>query len=141
MSYCRFLEGVSDVYVFGTMWKGSEAWSCCGCTLIDEDWGRENVCSTPEEMIAHLKKHISVGDKVPQCAFDRLKSDCKDQKMIDVNELVKGMEELARGHCWRCDPDDYETKRLIMEPCDQQLWWFCPDCQTYYREVDENELD
>jgi len=91
MSYCRFLEGVSDVYVFGTIWKGSEAWSCCGCTLIDEEWGRENVCSTPEEMIAHLKKHISVGDKVPQCAFDRLKSDMidEDQKKIgDVTQTI-----------------------------------------------------
>jgi hypothetical protein len=131
------------------MWKGSEAWSCCGCGLIDEDWelpmlGRENVCSTPEEMIAHLKKHISVGDKVPQCAFDRLEVEKLKRHASEesfVQKLVEGMEELARGHCWRCDPDDYETKRLIMEPCDQQLWWFCPDCQTYYREVDENELD
>ena len=63
-----------------------------------------------------------------------------DQKMVDVDELVKGMAELAYRHCWICDPDDYETKRLIMEPCDQQLRWFCPKCKTYYNEVTEDEI-
>ncbi len=59
-----------------------------------------------------------------------------DQKMIDVDELVKGMDELAYRHCWRCDPDDYETKRLIEKPYEYELRWFCPDCQTYYNEVE-----
>ena len=64
--------------------------------------------------------------------------------MIDdelMKDLLNDMEELAYRHCWRCDPDDHEIKRVIIELCDQQLWWFCPDCQTYYEEVDYDKLE
>lgn len=61
-----------------------------------------------------------------------------------MEELLKGMEELAYRQCWRCDPDDYETKRLIMKPREsygkEDLHWFCPDCKTYYNEVTEDEI-
>ncbi len=62
--------------------------------------------------------------------------------MIDdeLMKLLNDMEELAYRHCWRCDPDDHETKRLIEKPYefdeDHELRWFCPDCQTYYNEVE-----
>ncbi len=88
-------------------------------------------------MITHLKKHICAGNKVPQRALDRLEEDEK-------KEMLEGMAELAHRHCWRCDPDDYETKRLIMEPREsygkEDLHWFCPKCENYFHKVTDDEL-
>lgn len=64
MSYIRFGEADSSVYVYLTIDGGIE---CCGCSLSD--------CyeaGTAEEMADHLREHLAAGDVVPEGVIERI---------------------------------------------------------------------
>ena len=67
MSYARWGEGGSSVYVFGS----GRCIICMDCTLDD---GR-NPAETPADMLAHLQAHRDRGDVVPERAFERLREE------------------------------------------------------------------
>jgi hypothetical protein len=77
MSYCRNNGKDSDVWVIATKDRAQPFWSCVNCSLaapritgqVEVRWTE---CDTPQEMIWHLLKHRTLGDKVPQRALDRL---------------------------------------------------------------------
>lgn len=71
MSYCRFGEDDSDVYVFRTGSRGLGTLECCGCILGE----RSFYCQTEQQMIDHLHLHLAEGHLVPQKAFDRLEAE------------------------------------------------------------------
>lgn len=68
MSYVRFNEDGSDVYVFLCCYGYLE---CCACRLDFEDGGRFEA-STTGEMLEHLRSHRVAGHTVPESAFIRL---------------------------------------------------------------------
>lgn len=67
MSYARFGEDGSSVYVFGT----GEYLICFGCKL----GGVSYSTGYPGEMIAHIEQHRAKGDIVPDRAFERLREE------------------------------------------------------------------
>jgi len=73
MAYCRF--GSSDAYVYATMLEGRQAWHCCGCS-INED----ALFYSRRVMVAHLKKHVSIGEKIPQWTFDRFAREIEEHE-------------------------------------------------------------
>jgi hypothetical protein len=65
MSYIRFNEDGSDVYVF----LNCDGYlSCCGCKL-DQAWQHYSTA----DMLDHLRAHIGAGHCVPDHAFAGLK--------------------------------------------------------------------
>ena len=70
MSYCRFGEDGSDVYVY----PSTSCIVCCGCSL---DGAYE--ADTPREMLNHLTLHIVKGHKVPRDAIDRLEQEIQTE--------------------------------------------------------------
>ncbi len=64
MSYCRFREGQSDVYLYHDI---DGYYHCCGCKLSGDAR-----LETLAEALAHLEAHRKAGHKVPQYAFDRV---------------------------------------------------------------------
>ena len=89
MAYCRFNSTDSDVYVFASRSEGRKCWVCCGCHFNRVNIQEETCFFTPQGLITHLNKHVSVGDKVPQCAFIRLERD----KENDMTEVQTGKQE------------------------------------------------
>jgi len=92
MSYVRFAEDGSDVYVFASN-VGIE---CCGCPLQKREWvedGRPplggylkavgeivpDTFTSNDGMIEHLERHRATGHVVPEYVFDRLR-DPKDAR-------------------------------------------------------------
>lgn len=71
MSYIRFTEQDSDVYVF----YGANGYECCGCKLTGTA-----VFEDPEDMQAHLLLHREAGHIVPDVAFRRLEQDRLEQE-------------------------------------------------------------
>lgn len=69
MSYARWGEDGSHVYVFGT----GEALVCMSCTLALPAGSFST--AYPAEMIAHLEKHRAAGHVVPERAFERLRNE------------------------------------------------------------------
>lgn len=67
MSYCR-MGPDSDVYVYRRV--EDNMLECCGCKLNDNT--RVFDCPTDEEMLNHLKHHLSTGHQVPAAALERL---------------------------------------------------------------------
>lgn len=67
MSYARWGQEGSSVYVFGT----GDRLVCMHCKLVpfEEDYSTPY----PGEMIAHLLKHREKGDTVPEFALERLR--------------------------------------------------------------------
>lgn len=76
MSYARFGQDDSDVYVF--MHVGGFL-TCCGCILADEKqaWGSFDA-GTTQRMLDHLQKHIDAGDNVPPYVAPELQEDDKE---------------------------------------------------------------
>jgi hypothetical protein len=68
VALCRFGSD-SDVYVYYSIHGGIE---CCGCRLLD---GRLFNLPTEAEMIAHLEQHRRAGHKVPEEAFEELRTE------------------------------------------------------------------
>jgi hypothetical protein len=66
MSYCRWGEDGSDVYVIGTH---DGEWWCVQCKHEGA------IAHTPTEMIVHLQIHRNRGDTVPNRAFERLQEE------------------------------------------------------------------
>ncbi len=74
MSYARF-SSESDVYVYASANGGIE---CSRCRFIadSQEPPRNNAVMVDEdEMIAHLEKHRRAGHRVPDDAFDQLRTD------------------------------------------------------------------
>jgi hypothetical protein len=103
MSYVRFGEDGSDVYVF-TSATGLE---CCACALQLREWvenaahplGRylkevgphvEQAFRSNHEMIAHLELHIAAGDSVPDYVFTRLRdpADAAENERIWAEDRI-----------------------------------------------------
>lgn len=66
MSYVRFGEDSSDVYVYASV----DCLNCCGCRMF----GSYNTTSRTS-MIKHLKDHQKLGDIVPESVFYRLEKE------------------------------------------------------------------
>jgi len=64
MSYCRFAENGSDVYMF----EGPGGIVCCGCRLASISV----IFKTPLDAMLHLFDHIKAGHKVIPRAFEGL---------------------------------------------------------------------
>ncbi len=69
MSYARFGENDSDVYVY----SNGSSFVCCGCLLADES----QYLRSRAAVVEHLNEHVIAGHVVPQRAFDRLQSEMK----------------------------------------------------------------
>jgi len=65
VSYCRVGDD-SDVYLIRALAGKVE---CIACRL---EGPRGFVAKSERAMLAHLRKHLQAGQKVPQRAFDRL---------------------------------------------------------------------
>jgi len=70
MSYVRFGEEGSDVYVYSHAYGG---FVCDMCRLEEENW--TFVAMSRSGMIAHLREHIAAGHVVPECAIERLEEE------------------------------------------------------------------
>lgn len=71
MSYARFSEG--DIYLYACVSGGI---FCCSCRLARPDnleglW----TFSTYDEAIAHVRKHIEAGHRVPEHTIPALEAD------------------------------------------------------------------
>lgn len=76
MSYCRWGEDGSDVYVFGASASIDDADDYLVCMHLDD--AGSFTCKTPGEMIAHLREHRHRGDVVPDRAFERLQEESRE---------------------------------------------------------------
>lgn len=78
MSYARFRQGVSDVYVYHHYQGFIE---CCGCHLTKPEtpdpWGFF-YANTAREILEHLDQHRESGDLVPERAYVRIKEEYPD---------------------------------------------------------------
>ena len=72
MSYIRWGEEGSAVYVVGTPW----GLTCMSCYLTPDSAVFPE--SEPWRMIAHLEAHRIAGHQVPEVAFTRLRHDFPD---------------------------------------------------------------
>lgn len=72
MSYARFGEA-SDVYVYAS----TSGFSCCGCSLTDTS---DFVSRTA--LLLHLKQHLAHGDRVPDYALTRLRTELADEIVV-----------------------------------------------------------
>lgn len=106
MSYARNNGVDSDVYVYSHYAGFIE---CCGCSLTEADeW--EDVgffkAESAFEALKHLEQHVSMGDRVPESAFVRIREEHKDlmAKIVDTEEhktFVRNYEEsLKRRPKW-----------------------------------------
>lgn len=89
MSYCRFGERGSDVYVICT---GDNHLECMACCLNSEKTLRY---TTRKEMINHLKEHMEKGHTVPSFVFKRLECEINElgdsvgEKSLPVEKITK----------------------------------------------------
>lgn len=83
MSYARFAEGGSDLYLIGTLRNGvEEVFYCCGCILNEKEWVEDEgsflggflralsgepdfMSPSRSETFDHLGDHIGAGHMVP----------------------------------------------------------------------------
>ncbi|MFD4474624.1 hypothetical protein ACFWPU_00705 [Streptomyces sp. NPDC058471] len=73
MSYARFGEGGSDVYVYMHVWRHLE---CCWCRLVaDERPFASFKARSTQEMVDHLQEHVDAGDDVPSHVIPELLAD------------------------------------------------------------------
>lgn len=72
MSYARFSEG--DIYLYACVSGGI---FCCSCRLVrhSEESSRLWKFDTYDDAIAHVRKHIEAGDRVPEHTIPALEAD------------------------------------------------------------------
>jgi hypothetical protein len=73
VSYVRFGEDGSDVYVFRTMVGDVEMFECCWCSFVGEEalsWAFRTV--TAATMVDHLRSHVDGGETVPGWVLEDL---------------------------------------------------------------------
>jgi len=76
MSYARFGDGCSDVYVFLDV---GGYLTCCACGIyIPKGKLSSFTCTTSDEMIQHLREHQSAGHQVEEHTFKNLLADAKE---------------------------------------------------------------
>lgn len=82
MSYCRWAEDGSDLYVYPTGYYDKDLRKnvvqivCMECLLQEPDkdgWRGDFVAASPVHMYCHLKVHIAAGHTVAPRAIERLK--------------------------------------------------------------------
>ncbi len=74
MSYCRWGENGSDVYMF----PHTMGWvCCCGCKLHGDD--SDTTFTDRRDAIEHLLAHRAKGDTVPEYAIERLRQELADE--------------------------------------------------------------
>lgn len=71
MSYARWGQNGSNVYVFGSTYEGRDVIVCCGCLLVEDEDGSARF-DTPDEMLTHLERHLRAGHVVPPRCLLRL---------------------------------------------------------------------
>lgn len=103
MSYARFKEGVSDVYMYHHYMGFIE---CCGCWISDEvpdEYGEipSPRFETPRRAIMHLMDHVSRGYKVPEDTFDRI-----------YEEYANNMDEPVQPHLATPEQEARQKARL-----------------------------
>jgi len=105
MAYCRWSDG--DVYVYGDVNDRKGEIRCCSCELrflaqpvggVFEKPYPSFIAAGPKEMIAHLKEHEAVGQRVPKYAFTRLRKEAqaraKKPIRYPIHFLVRKMENI-----------------------------------------------
>jgi hypothetical protein len=82
MSYARFAEEGSDVYVFASTdaFKNTVL-ECCGCR-ISKDW----TYYSTQTMVDHLEEHIKQGDTIPATLIPELWFDDKQNFPYSEND-------------------------------------------------------
>jgi len=84
VSYCRWGEDGSSVYVFGVGTGETDADDylvCMGCVAQVEEGDEFRgsfTCKTPAEMLSHLLAHRERGDVVPESAIERLREEMNE---------------------------------------------------------------
>ena len=72
MSYVRFGQDGSAVYVFAAQDDSGHTWLECGGCLLH---GSSYLASSTTEMITHLAEHSAAGQFVPECVVPELQAD------------------------------------------------------------------
>lgn len=72
MSYCRWGEDGSSVYVIGAYTNLEKSSVYLWCVECEREGA---VCKTAAEMLQHLQAHRERGDTVPERAFERLREE------------------------------------------------------------------
>jgi hypothetical protein len=75
LSYARFSEGESEVYVYRHIFGDLR---CCSCRILANHL--DFVALTEEDMLAHLNEHRALGHLVPDRAFTRLQAEIQDRE-------------------------------------------------------------
>jgi hypothetical protein len=71
MSYIRFGEDGSDVYIYGDC-NGKIC--CCGCGINEADEYRSMYFDKISDLLKHLRKHRRAGQCVPTSVFKEFKN-------------------------------------------------------------------
>jgi len=87
MSYCRFGED-SDIYLYPHVYGD---YICCACRLRGT-FG-STVLITLAEVLEHLQAHRDVGHKVPEYAFERIRTEIEELGPEYDNSLTEEDEE------------------------------------------------
>lgn len=96
LSYARFGEDGSDVYVFHSL---EDMFLCVGCRIETTETGDMTAsfaCHTREEMLAHLRAHLVLEHKVPDRAIDRLEREIETG--VDQNPLIDLLNDLEKAY-------------------------------------------
>jgi hypothetical protein len=83
MSFARFREGYSDVYVYE---HANGFIECCGCSITEPtEWEQVGFfhANTAQEILDHLDLHIKEGHLVPELCIERIR-----QEHPDLNSQV-----------------------------------------------------
>lgn len=83
MSYARF--GDSDIYLYASIGGGMICDMCC------LDQREERMMDTYDDAIAHVRKHIDAGHRVPESVIPRLEAE------RDAGETLAPMDLYSRG--------------------------------------------
>lgn len=95
MSYARFAESGSDVYVYPT----GERLICAGCSISSRG---EYTTFDRTLMLLHLFMHRSCGDTVPQHAIDRLRAEIHGQPWrSEIHRTIRETMTLIDGYGFR----------------------------------------
>ena len=103
VSYIRFGEGGSDLYVY----SDGEQFHCCGCLFKTRDTGdafASAVFATREDILQHLLDHREEGHVVPDAAIERLQAEIEGKPyQTDVEKELKDLQDMLNQHRNRKD--------------------------------------
>lgn len=81
MSYARIGKD-SAVYVYGSLDGNNEKiYNCACCRLLPRnDWFSDYKTRSLKQLKRHLKKHQSIGQKIPDHTWERIESELEEEK-------------------------------------------------------------